>query len=843
MEAARVIHIENIPGLSGKEIPALQQQYGKNIVTIEKQHNVFRVLLGIFSEPMFLLLVAASVLYFVLGKTDEGWMMAAAILFVSAISLYQELKSGNALAALKELTAPRISVMRDGNLQDILSSELVPGDVMLLEEGSKIPADAKVIQKNDLSVNESVFTGESMAQDKNETAGHNLLYQGTTVVSGKCYAVVTATGVHTGLAKLGKSVGNTSSQKTLLELQINRFIKRFTLFGVAAFLLIWLVNYIKTGDLVLSLLFGLTLAMASIPEEIPVAFASFMALGAYHMSRLGIISRQPQTIENLGEVSVMCLDKTGTITENSMQVKALYDVNSDIFFENIEDARPGEKDVLFYAVLASEQNPFDPMEKDIQALYERHSGGNARSGLQFVYEYALDGRPPMMTHVYEGNNEKIAASKGAAERIMKICRLDEATQIKVSGYIKSLTAKGYRVLGVASAACGMDKLPVAQDDFNWKFEGILGFYDPPRKNIAALFKKFYAANIDVKLITGDFSETAIQIAAQAGMPVDRGCITGEEVMQLAKKDLQLLVKEVDIFARMFPEAKLKVIEALKDNGEIVAMTGDGVNDAPALKAAHVGIAMGKRGTEMAREAASLVLTDDDPAKIAEAIQQGRKIFSNFKKAVRYIISIHIPIILTAALPLIFNWKYPNIFSPVHIIFLEVIMGPTCSVFFEREPVEKNTMRMPPRNKNDGLFNGYELPVSIFQGLVIAAGVLLMYYSYMSRGSSIETTRSVVFTTLVLSNILLTFVNRSFTENFAKTIFYKNSLAMPVLLISVLFVAIIHLVNPVRNIFEMNALTKEDFLLCLLAAFVTVGWFELYKTWSSSIRPDDAQRKD
>lgn len=832
-----VFHIESLTGLNESDIKSLQQRFGKNIFTLEKPRRFFHVLFDIFREPMFVLLFIACILYFILGEPGEGWMMMAAMVFVAAISFYQEVKSTHALEALKEFTEPSVTVIRAGKEQSVHAAELVPGDIILLEEGSKIPADARIIQANDLTVNESVITGESLPVDKKEIEGYDILYQGTTINSGKCYAYVTATGNSTVLGKLGKSVSAPPTAKTLLQIQIGKLVRFLAFFGISAFLLIWLVNYLHNGDIVLSLLFGLTLAMASIPEEIPVAFSSFMALGAYHMSKLGIISRQPQTIENLGAVSTICLDKTGTITENQMQVSTIYNAETDTLIL-VEGNRERENlSVLKYAALASETNPFDAMEKAIWEAYRHITFPSYQQPLRFVYEYALEGQPPMMTHVYEQNNTKIIAAKGGAERIIRICHLKEDEIEKMNGLVKSMASKGYRVLGVASAAQTNGDLPGAQDNFYWKFEGLLGLYDPPKKNTATVFKRFYEAGIAIKLITGDYPETVMTIAEQVGMHDYTHYLTGNDVMYMDAKDLQEAVKTVNIFARMFPEAKLRVIDALKANGEIVAMTGDGVNDAPALKSAHIGIAMGKKGTEMARQAADLILTDDDLNKVAEAILQGRKIFSNLKKAIRYIISIHIPIILTAALPLLFGWKYPNIFTPVHVIFLELIMGPTCSVFYEREPVEANLMQQKPRKRNIGLFSPGELWISITQGIVIAASILLLYYFYMYDGYSLEQTRTIVFTTLVISNIFLTFSNRSFTENFAKTIFYRNNLSWPVFLISVLFIAVIHLLPPVTNLFGMTAIGTANLFICMAVAIISVIWFELYKTnlkwWSGS----------
>lgn len=828
--AGKVIHIENAEGLSEKEIPSLRQRYGKNIFQPEGSRRLIHILWDILREPMFILLIIACSLYFILSETTEGIMMVAAMFFVAAISIYQENRSNQALKSLRQFTEPKVTVIRDSHEKIIDIEELLPGDIIILEEGGKIPADAILLQQNDLTVNESIITGESFPVEKQDPDGNNILYQGTTINSGKCMARVTAIGNQTALGKLGKSIAAYNPPKTLLQQQIGKFVRHLALFGFSAFIIICLVNYLKTDSLVQSLLFGLTLAMAAIPEEIPVAFSSFMALGAFHMSKLGIISRQPQTIENLGAVTVICLDKTGTITENKMEVKMIYDFDSNTLIDIEKMIVPKDGNVLRYAVLASEASPFDAMEKAIYAVYEQHINKTKKDTLKMMYEYPLQGRPPMMTHVYQFENSKIAAAKGAAERILKVCKLTGDDEKKVNNSIKKLAAKGFRVLGVASSLFTDSELPLTQDEFNWKFEGLVGLYDPPKKNIEKVFRQFYDAKINVKLLTGDYPETSANIAEQVGMFGYLKYYTGDEVMNMREEELKTAVITVNLFARMFPEAKLKVIDALKANGEIVAMTGDGVNDGPALKSANIGIAMGQKGTEIARQAADLILTDDNLEKVSEAIRQGRTIFNNLRKAVRYIISIHIPIILTAALPVLLGWKYPNIFTPVHIIFLEIIMGPTCSIFFEREPVEENIMQMAPRDRTMGMFRKDEIFISVLQGIIIAAGVLILYFLFMNHHYTISETRTIVFTTLVLSNIFLTFANRSFSENLSKTIFYKNNLAPWVLIISVLFLAVIHLIPFIRDIFQLSPVPASDFLICAGVAFISVMWFEVYKTF-------------
>ena len=826
--SGNLLESKKINGLNSRDIPALQQQFGKNIFHAAPSRRFLNIIWGIVKEPMFILLLTGCALYFFLGETSEGFLMLAAMGIVTAISLYQEVKSSNAIDALKQFTEGKISVIRDGSERMILAEELVPGDIFLLEEGMKVPADGIVAQQNDLTVNESIITGESVPVTKDEGEGQNKLYQGTTINSGKCIARVTATGNRTELGKLGKQVGHYESPKTLLQLQMNRFVRLFALFGLLAFLAIFFVNWLHYREWTTSLLFALTLAMSAIPEEIPVAFSSFMALGAYKMSKLGIISRQPQVVESLGAVSVFCFDKTGTLTENKMQVKNVYDHRSGKTIELIAGTNQDSGKLLQYAVLASEAEPFDAMEKAIWEAWHSDPSSQSEQLPPMVHEYPLEGKPPMMTHVYGDGTTKTVAAKGAAERLVSVCHLDALTTARINLLMNTFASQGYRVLGVASAVHEGGMMPASQDDFNWQFEGLLALYDPPKENAARVLKKFYEAGIGVKLLTGDHPGTAMNISGQVGITEYTEYLTGEQVLAMPAEELRKSVNNFTIYARMFPEAKLKVIEALKANKEIVAMTGDGVNDGPALKAANIGIAMGKKGTEIAQQAADLILTDDNLESLITAISEGRKIFSNLKKAIRYIISIHIPIILVASLPLLFGWAYPTIFTPIHIIFLELIMGPTCSIFFEREPVEEDLMRQGPRGRTTGLFTRKELLTSIVQGLVIAAGVLLLYYYSMNNGASQSITRTLVFTTLVLSNFFLTFVNRSFSNTLIVTSRYKNTLAPMILAVSVAFLVCLHFIPGIRDLFLLSPIDASQFGVCLLIAFASVLWFELYK---------------
>lgn len=825
----RNIEIQSPRGLSDEEVRVLQKEFGKNVFRPDSRNRQLKLLWKIIREPMFLLLVIACALYFILGQTAEGIMMAITMLIVSAISVFQDTRSARALDALKEYIEPKIKVIRNSQEKTVDARELVPGDIIIMEEGMKVPADAVILDANDLIVNESIITGESVPVSKGETEQNSFLFQGSTIEGGKCTARVSATGNNTTLGKIGKAVSGYSYPKTHLQVQVNRFVKKLALFGLGGFLVILSVNYLHYQDLVTSLLFALTLAMSAVPEEIPVAFSSFMALGAFKMGKFGIISRQPQVIENLGAVTVLCLDKTGTITENRMEVKILYDHISGTVFEDLGDPYLLNNELLLYATLASESNPFDSMEKAIVEAYKKCTTDNRYSLYKMVHEYPLAGKPPMMTHVYNSgdHSEYIIAAKGAPEKICSVCKLDPATAKGIEALISEFGKKGYRVMGVAGATYFENTFPISQDDFNWNFKGLLALYDPPRQNAKEVLRQIRQAGINIKLITGDFSETAITISQQVGLDTGAGHIDGEQVMRMNEKELSKIANDISVFTRMYPEAKLKVINTLKANGEIVAMTGDGINDAAALKAADIGIAMGRKGTETARRASDIILSDDDLEKIPLAISEGRKILNNLRKGIRYIISIHIPIILIASLPVILGWTYPNIFTPVHVIFLELVMGPTCSVFFENEPVEQNLMALPPRKRKTGLFKPVELLVSIVQGLAITAGVLILYHEFM-KGYSLEKTRTIVFTTLVCSNIFLTFSARSFTKTIYHTIRYKNNLAPLVLIISIVFLLLFQFVSGVRNLFGMTFLSLPEFFLCLAVALATVAWFELYK---------------
>jgi Ca2+-transporting ATPase len=684
-----------------------------------------------------------------------------------------------------------------------------------------------IIAANDFSLNESVLTGESFAVTKTAEENSNV-YKGTLVTSGSATVKVTAVGLKTMFGKIGLSLKQISVVKTSLQNQIRSFVHNMVWIGALAFLIVVGFNYYQSGNLVQSFLQGLTLAMSILPEEIPVAFSTFLALGAFRLLRNNIIVKQPQYVETLGSATVICADKTGTLTQNKMSIEYVYDAEtkSSISLKKNTGMPAG---LIEYAMWSSETNPFDPMEKAIHQLYENTTSADKRKTFTQIHEYPVGGKPPMMTHIFKNENgETIIAAKGAPEAILRQSSLSIEELKQIEEQSLSYARLGYRILGVGKGSWKEKKWPVSQEEFPFEFLGLIAFQDPPKENITQTIKTFRDAGITVKMITGDYAETAVAIAGQIQLNHNNEVLTGNEVLHLTKEELQQKVKQVNIFARMFPEAKLKVIDALKENGEVVAMTGDGVNDGPALKAAHIGIAMGQRGSEVAKNAASLILTDDDLAHMTEAVALGRKIYDNLKKAIQYIVSIHIPIILIVTLPLLLSWNFTDIFSPVHVIFLELIMGPTCSIIYENEPMEPGTMLRPPRKMGATFLSLKQLSLSIIQGLMITAGCLGVGYYYIQQGSDNTTIRTVIFTTLLFSNVFLTLVNRSFHYSVFKTLAYKNNLVPLIIGITLLFIAALLYVPFMQNLFRLQSLSLQTTASCILAGIAGTLWIEIWK---------------
>jgi P-type Ca2+ transporter type 2C len=779
-------------------------------------------------------LLAASTIYFISGKTGDGFFMVSAIVLVAAISFYQESRSRNAIEALRKLTQPFGTVIRDGEEVEIPIEEIVMGDYMIVKEGMSIPADGVVVKSNDFSVNESILTGESLPVSKTQEE-NNRVYQGTTVMGGLAICRVDAIGSNTQLGKIGKSLEQIEEEDTPLQIQIANFVKKMALIGVIIFFVVWIINYYTSRDFLDSLLKSLTLAMSILPEEIPVAFTTFMALGAWRLMKLGIVVKQTKTVETLGSATVICVDKTGTITENKMSLAKFYVHASKKISTPLEATGDGEKELIRLAMWSSEPIPFDPMEVALHEAYTGSTITDERALYKLIFEYPLEGRPPMMTHVFESEEgHRIIAAKGAPEALIDVSDLSATDKKEVELVGNQFASEGYRVLGIGVTQFEGNDFHSTQQQYKFRFVGLVAFYDPPKKNIRTVLDAFYKAGIRVKIITGDNAATATTIAKQVGFRGVENTLNGEELMAMKESELEERVLNTHVFTRMFPEAKLRIINALKAKGEIVAMTGDGVNDGPALKAAHIGISMGKKGSEIARQASSLILIEDDLARMVDAVAMGRKIYTNLKKAIQYIISIHIPIILVVFLPLALGWIYPGIFSPIHIIFLELIMGPTCSIIYENEPLEKNLMVQKPRPFTTTFFNLKELTTSIVQGLVITAGALFMYQYAVGTGHDEAATRTMVFLLLISANVFLTLVNRSFYYSIITTTSYKNNLVPFIIIITVAITGLLLFVAPFTIFFEFQRPDVFELLLSVGTGFFSVIWFELVK-WQNRRR--------
>jgi Ca2+-transporting ATPase len=830
----------SIIGLTNIEVEQSRIQNGINSTEHQDKNNLLSSIIEMVKEPMFLLLLTATAIYFITADYGNGIFMGVAILLVSTISLYQESKSRNAIEALHKLSQPKSKVIRNGELIEIPSEEIVLGDCIQTEEGTFIPADGIIIQSNDFSVNESIITGESLAVFKNEKSENNTVFQGTIVASGLAICKVTSIGNQTQLGKIGESLESIAEEKTPLQIQISNFVTKMSLIGLIVFAIVWGVNYYNSRILLGSLLKALTLAMSIIPEEIPVAFTTFMALGAWRLMKIGIIVKQTKTVETLGSATVICTDKTGTITENRMSLAQWYLLETDSFNDNFNFNGNGnestktnlsfkEQELLSLSMWSSEPIPFDPMEIALHDAYAKIGIKDERPNYKMVHEYPLSGKPPMMTHIFENKKgDRIIAAKGAPEALIACSHLSEKQTNQILRAMQSMAEKGYRVLGVGVANFSGNNYPKTQQEFLFDFKGLIAFYDPPKANIKEVFETFYKAGIQVKIVTGDNALTTATIAYQIGFRNSGKILNGDELMTMDDATLKEKVMETNIFTRMFPEAKLKIIKALKANNQIVAMTGDGVNDGPALKSAHIGIAMGKKGTEIAKQAANLILIDDDFYKMTEAIAMGRKIYINLKKAIQYIISIHIPIILIVFIPLVLGWIYPNIFSPVHIIFLEIIMGPTCSIIYENEPMESHLMSQKPRPFTNTFFSLKEITISIIQGIIITAGLLFIYQYGVQNTLSESSTRTMVFLTLIASNIFLTLANRSFYYSIFTTLKYKNNLVLLIIGLTIAVTTSILFVPVFRAFFMFDNIAFPKIVLSIVVGFISVFWIEIFK---------------
>ncbi|MFZ1703460.1 MAG: cation-translocating P-type ATPase [Saprospiraceae bacterium] len=814
-------------GLSNEEVnqirATLHRTSGEKSILVRYR----KVVWDIVTEPMFLLLFACTVLYLILGENEEAWFMIGAIFIVATISLFQEVREKQALQSLIKYSRGKHTVIRNDVIVDIDKEELIPGDHVICKEGDLIPSDGTLLQQNDFSVNESLLTGESLPiyKDLSKPDLGNL-FQGSLVTSGQCVYKVTLIGTDTRLAQMGQKMDAMEFHKSPLQIEIGSFVMKMAVIGTIFFLLICLISFLQSGDITASILVGLTIAMSVLPEEIPVAYATFMALGAWRLIQKGIIVKKTDIVEALGSTHFLCLDKTGTITQNKMTLVEVYDFKTDRIYDS--DNFTSCTKVIENAMWASESEPFDQMEKSLHTFYQNITEKDERPSYQMIHEYPLQGAPPSMTHIFQNiKGHTIIAIKGATESVVRLCHLDEPTAQQILTQNEILSSKGFRVLGVAHAVEIPQKFPEKQSGFNFEFLGLVAFYDPPKSNLTPFFNQIKDAGISTKIITGDYQVTALHIAEKVGLGQDLKAISQDELSTMDEIKFENTILKYDVFARISPEFKLKIIHTLQKSG-IVAMTGDGVNDGLALKAAHVGISMGKNGTEIARLASSIVLTDDKIEKIADAIHMGRKIYFNLQKAIRYIISIHVPIILIVSIPIFLGWPFASIFSPIHIIFLELLMGPTCSIVYENEPPEPDLMKKPPIQRSGGFISVQKISFSVFQGLVITLSALSLYYWGIDLDKSGDVIRTMIFIHLIIANIILTLTNRSFQHSAWTMLKTRNNLLVYIILLTLAMTFSIILIPSFRSFFQLTMISTFEFIVAISLGFFSVIWFEVYK---------------
>jgi P-type Ca2+ transporter type 2C len=826
-------------GLSKEEAEKRLAKEGFNELQGAKKRTVLDIAIGVLQEPMFILLLACGILYLFLGDLEGALMLLAFVFLVIGITIYQEQKVERALEALRDLSSPRARVIRGGEQFVIPGREVVRGDILILSEGDRVPADVVILSSTNLAVDESLLTGESApvrksAWDGKQAAGRPggedlpFAFSSTLITQGHAIAEVRAIGTATEVGKIGRALETIEPERTGLQIETERLIRIFAIAGIALCAITVLAYGTARGNWLGGILAGLSLAMAILPEEFPVVLTIFLALGAWRMSRRNVLTRRMNAIQNLGSITVLCSDKTGTLTMNRMALEKIW-VDGKTESLRGKGALPDwAHPTLEYAILASQKEPYDPMERSIRDCGTRLLAGteHVHDDWDLVREYPLSRKLLALSHVWvapDGKRHMIAA-KGAPEAVFDLCHLPQKRRAELMEAVTSLANDGLRVLGVASADFTPETLPESQHDFEFKFIGLIALDDPVRPEVPEAVRECHNAGVRVIMITGDYPGTARVVAKNAGFMNCDEVVTGAEMDMMDEHKLRERVRTASVFARVVPEQKLRIVEALKRNGEVVAMTGDGVNDAPALKAANIGIAMGGRGTDVARESAALVLTDDNFTSIVRAIRMGRGIYDNIKKAIAYIISVHVPIAGLSLLPVAFNW--PILLYPVHIAFLELIIDPVCSVVFEAEKEEGDVMRRKPRRSNEPLFDGGTLLLSALRGISILAVVGVIYAIGLDYGEA--RARTLAFTTLVFSNLALVMTSRSLSRTALETLPKRNdALAIVSALTVALLLAALY-VPFLQNLFKLAPLDAYELAFCAAAALAGIAAFELLK---------------
>ncbi len=829
-------------GLSESEAENRLQVEGFNELPTSKPRAWYAIAGSVLSEPMLIFLLGCSGIYFFLGDPNEAFILLGSALLVVGITFYQERRSERALEALRDLSSPRALVIRDGQRKRIPGKDVVRGDLIVLSEGDRVPADAAVLWTSSLEADEAILTGESVAVRKSawdrvspfpRAGGEDLplVFSSTLIVKGRGIAEVIATASNTEMGKIGKSLSLLGQESTQIQKEVKQLVRVLGVIGGSLCIILAILYVLLRGGWLQGILSGLSLAMAVLPEEFPVVLTIFLALGAWRMSKKNILTRRVASLETLGQTTVLCVDKTGTLTENKMVVHELRTTKSSFRITEESAALPENFSLLAeFAILASPKNPYDPMELAIHSTGARFFEANTypAKNWQLAKEYPLSRELLAVTNVWSqpDSTMQIIAAKGALEAIAELCHIEGDELDQVHRLAMTMSLGGLRVLGVARSQTDNTVLPDDPHDFHFELIGLVGLYDPPKKSVPAAVKECYTAGIKIVMITGDYPGTAVAIAKQIGLKDPEAVMTGAQLASFQDQELGQQIKNISVFARVLPEQKLAIVQALKSNGEIVAMTGDGVNDAPALKAANIGIAMGGRGTDVAREASSLVVLDDDFASIVEAIRNGRKIFENLRKAMSYIFAVHIPTAGMTILPLLFGM--PIALFPVHIVFLEMIIDPACSVAFEAEDAEDGVMLRPPRGPKEKLLSWKRIDLSLLQGVVSLAICFAIYVIILDLGRGENEARALSFATLVFSNLGLILTNRSWSNSIIASFKKKNTALVGVLGATVIILASVLYIPSLQRLFHFSILHADDIFFCIAGGLISILWFEILK---------------
>ncbi len=833
---------ETLKGLSEDQVLKQRKLEGYNELPSSKPKSLLSIGMGVVKEPMFILLVVCGMLYLLLGDVGEGIMLLGFVFVVMGIEFYQEKKTEKALDALKNLASPRALVIRNGQTFRIPGREVVTNDIIILREGDRVPADGIVVQSTSLMADESLLTGESVPVKKREfTEGDKsfvpggddipVVYSGSMIVQGNAQVKIIATGSRTELGKIGKALESVKEEPTRLKSEMTILVKRLAIIGLILCLFVIALYTYTRGDLLKGFLAGLTLAMAMLPEEFPVVLTVFMAIGAWRMSRRSVLTRKPSAIETLGSATVLCTDKTGTLTLNNMTVTRLFNGEDFLSVKRNSDFPEPFHEIIEYGILSSQVTPFDPMEKAILRIGDQflQNTEHIHTDWEMEKEYPLSKEMLAMSRAFTntGTKQIVIATKGAPEAVFDLCHISSSETTRLNKVVETMASDGLRVIGVAKAYIDSKTLPGIQHDFDFEFIGLIGLSDPIRDNVPDAVKQCYKAGIRVIMITGDYPVTASNIGKDIGLKNYNECITGPELELMSEETLTEKIKNINIFARVVPEQKLKIVNALKKNNEIVAMTGDGVNDAPALKSSNIGIAMGEKGTDVAREASSLVLMDDNFASIVGAIKMGRRIFDNLQKALGYIFAIHVPIAGLSLIPVFFA-DLPLILWPVHIVFLELIIDPACSIIFEAEKPEKDVMNRPPRAMDEPFFGPKKIMLGVTQGIGILIITLIVYFLGLRAGYTDNSVRTMTFIVLVISNIAVIMSNRSWSSNIFSILKTPNSTVKWIVGGAIIFLFAVLYIPFLRELFQFEKIGFTQLVLCTLAGMLSIVWFEVYK---------------